>query len=162
MADVHLATDGGPGVVDGGAYGAWTHHEISEDRSGWHPLVWRFYEYWLSIAPPGRLPARQHVLPEELVSLWPWLWMLDVYRDPLRFRYRLVGTEITRSVHREMTGQWLDEAQPEAVANPMHTTVTALSLRPVARPGGMARSIGSEIQNSASSKTTWCRWRPMA
>ena len=45
------------------------------------------------------------------------LWILDVFRDPLRFRYRLVGTDITRSVQRELTGQWLDEAQPESLRN---------------------------------------------
>jgi len=44
--------------------------------------------------------------------------MLDVFRDPLRFRYRLVGTDITRSVQRELTGRWVDEAQSEAWRNP--------------------------------------------
>ncbi len=43
--------------------------------------------------------------------------MIDVFRDPLRFRYRLIGTDITRSVQRELTGLWLDEAQPESVSN---------------------------------------------
>lgn len=45
------------------------------------------------------------------------LWIIDVSRNPLRFRYRLVGTDITRSVRRELTGQWLDEAQPQSVSN---------------------------------------------
>jgi hypothetical protein len=53
------------------------------------------------------------------VPLLPRLWMVDVFREPLRFRYRLVGTEITRSVHREMTGRWLDEVQPEFERTPM-------------------------------------------
>jgi hypothetical protein len=100
-------------------FGVWTDHRIDDDRSGWHPGVRRFYEYWLAAAPPGRLPGRQHIKPEDLVPLLPRVWMLDVFRDPLRFRYRLVGTEIVRSVHRELTGQWLDEAQPETVRNPM-------------------------------------------
>ena len=51
------------------------------------------------------------------MPLLPRLWMLDVFRDPLRFRYRLVGTDITRSVQRELTGLWLDEAQPESARN---------------------------------------------
>jgi hypothetical protein len=100
-------------------FGAWTDHQISEDRSTWHPMVRRFYEYWLSVAPPGRLPGRQHIRPEDLVTLLSRLWMVDVSRDPLRFRYRLVGTELVRAVHRELTGGWLDEVQPEVVANPM-------------------------------------------
>ncbi len=98
-------------------FGAWTGHRIPEDRSSWHPLVRRFYEYWRDAAPPGRLPGRQHIAPEEIVPLLSRLWILDVFRDPLRFRYRLVGTDITRSVQRELTGQWLDEAQPELVRN---------------------------------------------
>jgi len=101
----------------GADYGIWTGHTIPEDRSGWHPLVRCFYEYWVSVTPPGRLPGRQHIVPEEIVPLLSRLWMIDVFRDPLRFRYRLVGTDITRSVQRELTGLWLDEAQPESVKN---------------------------------------------
>jgi hypothetical protein len=121
MADVQSTTGAcpDPNVAEGAKFGAWTDHRISEDRSGWHPMVRRFYEYWLSVAPPGRLPGRQHIWPEDLVPLLPRLWMVDVYRNPLRFRYRLVGTEIVRSVHCELTGGWLDEVQPEVVANPM-------------------------------------------
>lgn len=99
-------------------FGIWTGHRIPGDRSSWHPLVRRFYDYWLGIAPPGRLPGRQHLVPEDIVPLLSRLWMLDVHRDPLRFRYRLVGTDITRSVQRELTGLWLDEAQPQSFANP--------------------------------------------
>ena len=98
-------------------YGIWTDYRIPGDRSSWHPLVSQFYEYWLSIAPPGRLPGRQHIAPENIVPLLSRLWIMDVFRDPLRFRYRLVGTDITRSVGRELTGMWLDEAQPVASRN---------------------------------------------
>jgi hypothetical protein len=107
---VRLATE----PVD---FGIWTGHLIPDDRSAWHPLVRRFYDYWLSVAPPGCLPGRQHIAPEEIVPLLSRLWMLDVFRDPLRFRYRLVGTEMTRSVQRELTGTWLDESQPESARN---------------------------------------------
>jgi hypothetical protein len=100
-----------------GDYGVWTDHRIPADRSSWHPLVRQFYEYWLAAASPGRLPGRQHIAPEQIVPLLSRLWILDVFRDPLRFRYRLVGTDITRSLQRELTGQWLDEAQPESVSN---------------------------------------------
>jgi hypothetical protein len=98
-------------------YGVWTGHRIPDDRSSWHPLVRQFYEYWMSVVPSGRLPGRQHIVPEDIVPLLSRLWMLDVFRNPLRFRYRLVGTDITRSVQRELTGKWLDEAQPESVRN---------------------------------------------
>jgi len=99
-------------------FGVWTDHRIPEDRSGWHPMVGRFYEYWLSIAPPGRLPGRRHVKPEDLVPLLPRLWLLDVHRNPLRFRFRLAGTDVVRSARREVTGRWFDEAQPAIARNP--------------------------------------------
>jgi hypothetical protein len=74
-------------------------------------------EYWLSVAPPGRMPGRQHISPEDIVPLLRRVWLLDVYRNPLRFRYRLVGTEIARSLDQDVTGRWLDEVQPESVVN---------------------------------------------
>ena len=101
-----------PGTAD---FGIWTGHRIPDERSSWHPLVRQFYEYWRDIAPPECLPGRQHIAPEKIVPLLSRLWILDVFRNPLRFRYRLVGTDITRSVQRELTGQWLDEAQPESL-----------------------------------------------
>jgi hypothetical protein len=100
-------------------FGVWTDHCIPQDRSGWHRLVRQFYEHWLSIAPPGRLPGRQHIAPEQMVPMLSRIWMLDVHRNPLRFRYRLCGTALVRSLNREVTGQWLDEVQPETVCNPM-------------------------------------------
>jgi hypothetical protein len=96
-------------------FGVWSDHRIPDDRSGWHPMVQRFYDYWLSVAPPGQLPGRQHIAPEDLAPLLSRLWLVDVYRNPLRFRYRLVGTAVVESIHRELTGGWLDEVQPEII-----------------------------------------------
>ena len=99
-------------------FGAWTGYVIPEDRSGWHPLACRLHDYWRSLAPSDRLPGRQHVAPEAIAPLWSRAWMLDVFRDPLRYRYRLCGTEMVRSLGREVTGQWLDEVHPALIANP--------------------------------------------
>lgn len=117
-AQFAMADTGQPGAgAETRDYGIWTNHQIPDDRAAWHPTVRRFYDYWLKVAPPGRLPGRQHIVPEDVVPLWSKLWMLDVFRDPLRYRLRLVGTDITRSLQREVTGLWLDEAQPETVSN---------------------------------------------
>ena len=105
-------------VADSGDYGVWTDYRIPEDRAGWHPMVRGFYEYWVSVSPPGGLPGRQHIAPEEVPALWSRMWMLDVYREPLRYRYRLCGTEMVRSLGREVTGAWLDEAHPQLIENP--------------------------------------------
>jgi len=99
-------------------FGVWNDYAIPEDRTGWHPLVQRLYDYWRSLAPPDRLPGRQDLVPEDIAPLWSRAWMLDVFRNPLRYRYRLCGTEMVRSVGREITGQWLDEVHPSLIANP--------------------------------------------
>jgi hypothetical protein len=69
-----------------------------------------FAEYWLSICPADRLPGRQHVDPVEIKPLLPNIWMLDVHRDPLRFKYRLVGSRIVDFYGWDPTGKWVDEA----------------------------------------------------
>ncbi len=80
------------------------------DRSAWNPRIVRFYDYWLSIAPAGRLPGRQHLDPLHIPDLMPRVWILDVLRDPLRFRYRLAGTKEVETLEREVTGQDFEDA----------------------------------------------------
>jgi hypothetical protein len=112
---VIIASGSAPNDAD---YAEWTDHRIPDDRSDWHPLVQQFYAYWLSIAPPGALPGRQHVEPEKMTPWLSRLWLLDIYRDPLRFRCRLAGSELVRTLGHEVTGAWLDEVHPQSAANP--------------------------------------------
>ena len=105
-------------IAEKADFGIWTDHHIPEERSAWHPMVRSFYEYWLSVTPPGRLPGRQHMRPEEITPMLSRMWVLDVFRNPLRLRYRLVGTHVVQSIGRELTGQWFDEAHPDTVTNP--------------------------------------------
>jgi hypothetical protein len=118
-----LAIDRPPAMSDtapdvANEFGVWTGYYVPEDRTDWHPLVRRLYDYWRLIAPLGQLPGRQHLVPEDIAPLWSRAWMLDVFRDPLRYRYRLCGTEMVRSLGREVTGEWLDAVHPALLANP--------------------------------------------
>jgi hypothetical protein len=71
----------------------------------------RLYEYWRGLRPAaGGLPGRQHIDPAAIRELLPWVWMVDVERNLLRFRYRLVGTEQVAAMQGDMTGRYLDEA----------------------------------------------------
>src|SRR5687767_4446176 len=106
-AMLQLVVDHPPAIgnhlSDASEFGVWTGYRIPEDRTDWHPLVRRLYEYWLSRAPDGpapggRLPGRQHIVAEDIAPLWSRAWMLDVFRDPLRYRYRLCGTDMVRSL----------------------------------------------------------------
>ena len=71
-------------------------------------------DYWRAITPGGSaLPGRQHFDPLDIPALLPWVWLLDVHRDPLRFRYRVTGTEHRRVSGRDATGHWMHELHPD-------------------------------------------------
>jgi hypothetical protein len=70
-------------------------------------------KYWRSIHTESGLPARRDFDPLGLPPVcWPNISLLDVAKDPLRFRIRLMGTEIVRFKQCDGTGQWLDEFDP--------------------------------------------------
>jgi hypothetical protein len=71
------------------------------------------YTYWNSKRGDREMPSRADLDPADLKPHLPQLVLLDVELDPLRFRYRLVGTEVTR-VRRGLgksdpTGTYVDE-----------------------------------------------------
>src|SRR3546814_18267061 len=77
------------------------------------PKIKALLAYWQSIHPAGGgLPGRRHLDPIDIPELLPNIWMIDVKRGPLRFRFRLVGTEIVKFTGRDATGCWLDEIYP--------------------------------------------------
>ena len=117
-ADISLSDPEPAGSVE--ALSHWQECSPATDRSTWNPLIARFFDYWLSIAPAGRLPGRQHFDPLDIVELMPRVWLLDVVRTPAgpRFRYRLVGTREVQTLEREVTGRWLDEAHPHLKETP--------------------------------------------
>lgn len=61
-------------------YGIWNDYRIPEDRSKWHPVVRRIYNYWVKIAPPGCLPGRQHFSPLDLPPFLPRIFLVDGHR----------------------------------------------------------------------------------
>lgn len=75
------------------------------------PRFREIFEYWLSRAPPGRLPGRQHIDPIDIPHLLPGIVLLDVVPESgrHRFRFRLVGTGFVEVVGRDHTGLFVDE-----------------------------------------------------
>lgn len=100
--------------------------------------VRQLYEYWRGLHPPGGgLPGRQHVDPVAIPAhLLPFVWLVDIQRQPLRFRYRLLGTEHVRVLGRDYTGQWIDEAHPDFAGSAAYTQFAAAAERAV---GGYRR-----------------------
>ncbi|MDY0871661.1 PAS domain-containing protein [Dongia rigui] len=69
------------------------------------------FNYWRSLGVPGTVPARSLVDPAAIKSLLPNLMIVDLSPEPLRIRYRLVGTEVVRFTGIEITGHYLDELE---------------------------------------------------
>jgi hypothetical protein len=84
------------------------------DRSLWHPRCRDFHDYVESIAGRGRLPSRAAFDPTQIPALLPQLWIVEVERDPIRLRIRLIGTRVTEALQRDRTGQYFDDAFPQA------------------------------------------------
>jgi len=82
------------------------------------PRIATVFRYWQRRQPAsGVLPGRQHVWPADLSDLLRHVWLCDVQREPLRFRYRLLGTMIAHVVGRDQTGEWLDEVHENFTAS---------------------------------------------
>jgi hypothetical protein len=86
------------------------------------------YRYWLSIRPkPGLLPGRKQLSPAAIPRLLRWIWLVDVQRAPLRFKYRLVGTEHVEAAKFDPTGLWYDEVHPRFALSSAYPQFTAVA-----------------------------------
>jgi len=90
-----------------------------------HPRARQLLDYWESIRPaPNVLPGRENFQPAAVAPLLASLSLLDVFRNPLRFRYRVVGSSLTVAGYSARAGDWFDEVVPplprgERPAEPM-------------------------------------------
>lgn len=80
------------------------------DESISSPILLAVRDYWLEKKGGKRFPGRSDIDPTEITSLLPSVFLIDVFSDPIRFKYRLVGTAITAMFGRDSTGKWVDEA----------------------------------------------------
>lgn len=73
------------------------------------PRLEAICDYWLAKQQSGRLPSRDDLDPHDIRDVLPIVFLVDVEREPLRFRFRLVGTEFAAKYGRDFTGEFLDE-----------------------------------------------------
>ena len=71
--------------------------------------VRQFLSLWFAEMDAGRRPGKDFFDPLRLRFLLGSLSLLDVEKDPLRFRYRVVGTDIVQRLGVELTGKLLDD-----------------------------------------------------
>ncbi len=71
----------------------------------------RLLRYWTAKRGDRRAPRRADLDPLlEIPELVPMLTLIDVVREPLRFRFRLVGTAVVHALGRDATGRFADES----------------------------------------------------
>jgi hypothetical protein len=84
-----------------------------------HPRFRRLADYLSKKAPPGKLAGRQHIEPTELGALLPWIMLVEVIRPTdgdLRYRIRLVGTEVVAIQGSDGTGRFVEDVLDEKPA----------------------------------------------
>lgn len=78
--------------------------------------------YWNAQRGARRLPRRADIRPEDIRGLLPNVVLIDVEPQPLRLRYRLIGTEITRTMQRDSTGRYYDEIYAPELLGEIYAT----------------------------------------
>jgi len=69
----------------------------------------RLYEYWAAKKRNRRFPTRADIDPLEFGYVLGHILLLDVLRNPLRFRVRVHGTQMVMRVGYDMTGRFMDD-----------------------------------------------------
>lgn len=88
--------------------------------------------YWLAKKGDRIAPPRSAIHPEEIVTLLPYLALIDVVGEPARFRVRLFGTGLVAAYGRDITGKFLDEVDFDSVGKDLisHAAKVARECRP--------------------------------
>ncbi len=68
------------------------------------PRLAYLFDYWRAKKGERIAASRTDLLPSEIKPFLTIMNLIDVQRDPMRFRHRLVGTEIVDWLGRDVTG----------------------------------------------------------
>ncbi|MBX3496603.1 MAG: PAS domain-containing protein [Parvibaculum sp.] len=74
----------------------------------WDERLTLLYRTWCEKKGARAAPTRDDFDPAEIFALMPIMHLIDVIREPLGFRHRLVGTELVERMGRDVTGRWVD------------------------------------------------------
>jgi hypothetical protein len=78
------------------------------------PLLRRLYAYWLEKKGARIAPRRADILPEEILELLPWVFLVEIVGERLRFR--LAGTAVSEEYGGKLTGMYFDEIDLDHVS----------------------------------------------
>lgn len=107
-----------------------------------HEELDAFLEIWRRRCVNARLPSRSDFEPSVFAGHLGWIVLTDVEHEPLRFRFRLIGSNVAEMAGRDVTGRYLDEVYSPEV----HRVVTAgyraaVELRQPVRVHGYFRQV---------------------
>jgi hypothetical protein len=74
-----------------------------------NPALLEVYDYWSSLRRGRHMPARKDFDPLTIPQRLPNLMLIDVFHDPLRLRYRLIGTRVVAASAEDRTGKYFDD-----------------------------------------------------
>lgn len=77
------------------------------------------YEYWQEKCGKTRMPSRLDLDPVDLGRNLPHIALVDVFQDPFKLRWRLLGTHITQSTGRDVTNAYFENAYRHPLFNDM-------------------------------------------
>lgn len=73
------------------------------------PQLKRVRDYWLETKGDTAIPRQADFVLTDLAEAVPHLIIIDVVHDPIRLKFRFLGTFVTDLVGRDSTGRWMDE-----------------------------------------------------
>lgn len=102
------------------------------------PLIIAGFAYWNDRRCGRAVPDRSDFDPLlEIPKLLPHIILFDVRRDPLDFRFRLVGSHVRQNLSRDYVGEWFSEIPnyaPGSTIWPRHQLVDATGQPMLQRP----------------------------
>lgn len=90
---------------------------LPERRLSTRDIVQEGLQYWERIRGPRRMPSRMDLDPVDVPHLLPYVMLIDVLRDPLDFRFRLLGTAHDLIVGGNYRGRRFSELSHTAPGN---------------------------------------------
>ena len=90
----------------------------------------RIYQYWRDCRGTRPFPARADLDPLSMRVALGNIALIEVHRDPLRFRIRLIGTDQVERLGFDPTGLWLDAIPTPEYARLLIARLTEIVARP--------------------------------
>ncbi|HWA45342.1 MAG TPA: PAS domain-containing protein [Hypericibacter adhaerens] len=101
----------------------------------WDERLETLLAYWNLKRGDRPAPSRRDIDPRDIARLLPCLHLIDVEPQPLRFRHRLVGSELIDMMGRNVTGQYVGDGLYGRAADEILETMQHLTtqIRPFRR-----------------------------